>query len=605
MAKSVKVLGIHGLGDHRDSTWAADWKQALSEIQPDSDQQTLLFQPFEYDELFAEVTISPLEALTAFWKLAGSGLGLPRSMAEAPGVRERVVSASHFLRWYAGYVVAWLADDGFRAQVRNSLFKAINTERPQIVLAHSLGSLISYDAFSSTKEFAKYPGLAEHLRRMTYVTLGSQLANPFVVGNLTPGRIELPPVRQWYNLFNPNDSVFTASIRLPQEKKFLQVRTPFDIEGFADHDAISYLKHPATAREALAPAWLHYSPDAKARKLSRAMQRAMQPVAVGRGRRHRALLIGINDYPNPANRLGGCVNDTFRMSAVLQQQGFKAGDIRVLHNHRATRKGILDRLEWLFDDVRATDNLVFYFSGHGAQLPTYGEGDSVDKRDETLVPYDFDWSPETCITDDQIYHLYAQLPYDTRLKMIFDCCHSGGIHRDGGPRVRGLEPPDDVRHRSMRWDPKSGMWQARKIKPLNERLVPTKGPEGKAQARLYAGADGNVLRIGRAMRLRTMSHTKYDSLKRKRKDKGPIGPFLPIILEACREEQLAYEYRHGVESYGAFTFALTEEMKLDPSASFNTLLKKVRHRLTKVLGYNQDAQLLGPKRAKAAAEPWK
>jgi hypothetical protein len=48
----------------------------------------------------------------------------------------------------------------------------------------------------------------------------------------------------------------------------------------------------------------------------------------------RALLVGINDYPNPDDRLEGCVNDVFKISATLQQIGFDPEDIRVLFNER-------------------------------------------------------------------------------------------------------------------------------------------------------------------------------------------------------------------------------------------------------------------------------
>src|SRR5678815_3221578 len=86
-----------------------------------------------------------------------------------------------------------------------------------------------------------------------------------------------------------------------------------------------------------------------------------------------------------------------------------------------------------------------YYSGHGAQIPGYGVGEKVDRKDECLVPHDFDWSREHAVTDDQFYDLYSQLPYDTRFLTIFDCCHSGGMTRDGAARVRGLTPPDDIR----------------------------------------------------------------------------------------------------------------------------------------------------------------
>ena len=34
------------------------------------------------------------------------------------------------------------------------------------------------------------------------------------------------------------------------------------------------------------------------------------------------------------------------------------------------------------------------------------------------------------------------------------------------------------------------------------------------------------------------------------------GPYLPLIIEACGEDEFSYEYRHGATSHGAFTFSL-------------------------------------------------
>jgi hypothetical protein len=52
--------------------------------------------------------------------------------------------------------------------------------------------------------------VARALARSRYVTLGSQLGNPFVVGNLSGGRLTGLPVRHWYHLYNSEDDVFTA-----------------------------------------------------------------------------------------------------------------------------------------------------------------------------------------------------------------------------------------------------------------------------------------------------------------------------------------------------------------------------------------------------------
>ena len=74
------------------------------------------------------------------------------------------------------------------------------------------------------------------------------------------------------------------------------------------------------------------------------------------------------------------------------------------------------------------------------------------------------------VADDEVYMLYSQLPFDMQFAMIIDCCHSGGIHRHGGARVRGLNPPDDIRHRELKWDQEADMWVERDFKPLNRQF---------------------------------------------------------------------------------------------------------------------------------------
>ena len=63
------------------------------------------------------------------------------------------------------------------------------------------------------------------------------------------------------------------------------------------------------------------------------------------------LVVGINDYPEASQRLEGCVNDVFTMSAVLQERGFEPEAIRTCLDGRATADGILSRLRWLLDDT--------------------------------------------------------------------------------------------------------------------------------------------------------------------------------------------------------------------------------------------------------------
>ncbi|MBI1899666.1 MAG: caspase family protein [Planctomycetia bacterium] len=618
---TLKIMGIHGLGDHRNDPWDRRWKAVVEQSLGPAPGPAVDFIPFRYDDIFARITISPWESLKAFGKLAGSGIvsGVDWLLGRRAVARGPLDSAQYYLRWYAGYVVAWVENKQFRSEVRRRLLAEIDGRRPDLILAHSLGSLISYDAITSP-EIARNVALQRHLQsKVIYVTLGSQLGNAFVTRNLTPGRIVMPPAESWYHLYNSEDDVFTAPVRLPGEPKFLQLDTYFDIEGFADHDAIEYLKHPATVGTLWQPLAMESARVAgtSARTLRRAaMSRFASQVSVGavraedaerrrrraRGRvrtgRQRALLVGINDYPDPGNRLAGCVNDVFLMSSVIQECGFGPDQIRVVLDDRATAKGILDRMSWLVDGAAPGDTLFFFYSGHGAQVPAYNAEGEVDRTDETLVPFDFDWSKETSVADDQIYGLYSQLPYDTRLVMVFDCCHSGGIHRDGGPKIRGLTPPDDVRHRALKWRPDLNMWVPRDLPKLNREFSDV----AKVQ-RQFTGASGSVLRLGRAMQLRGMTRTSYAQYKRRSGERA-VGPYLPVILEACQEDQYAYEYRHGVTSYGAFTYSLADILRRRKKISFEDLVKETGNRLVRELKYDQRPAILGPKAILRANVPW-
>jgi hypothetical protein len=416
-----------------------------------------------------------------------------------------------------------------------------------------------------------------------------------VAGNFLAGRITPIAECQWYHLYNEFDKVFTAPIRL-SEPSFKQVATPFDVEGWADHDAATYLSHSATS----AQVWSELAAPQPARRfLARSRQAVARDQATTSRPARRALLVGINEYPNSDDRLAGCVNDAFLMSSVLQECGFEAEDIRLVLDERATAEGIRERLYWLLNDAAPGDQLVFYYSGHGAQLPTYGAGDVVDRMDEALVPYDFDWSSQRSITDDQLYDLYSQLPYEVELLMFLDCCHSGGLTRGTAPRVRGLAPPDDVRHRSLRWDPEHQMWVERDFAPVNRNIAPT-----QEARRLFAGESGATRRMGRAVELRQLPSARYNAV---RKARGHFGPYLPIVVQACREEQYSYEYEHGSIAHGAFTFALAKNLRASAATgdvpTFRELVRQTGKELA-VLGYEQEPIIIGPASKLKAQIPW-
>lgn len=593
--RKVKILGVHGLGDHRASTWKEDWQAALLAVFPGQQAMAgqehiqLEFTFLTYDDIFEDVDLSVWETMQAVWKLARSGA------TTALGRRRGVLGdVSDRIRWTAGYVVAWVEDEQFKKQTRQRVLDALAAEEPDFVLAHSLGSLVTYNAFSHPD--ASRSAVAAALRRTRYVTLGSQLGNPFVLGNLTAGRLEPLPVKYWHHLYNEEDDVFTAPIKLWDANNFEQVEATFDINGFADHSAVEYLRHVNTIENVWRPA---AEQRINARAFGATRARREGPAALKRlGRlQRRALLVGINDYPKEEDRLEGCVNDVFLMSSVLQECGFPPESIRVCLDERATAQGITERLKWLLDDPRPGDERVFYYSGHGATIPEYGENLEPDRKTETLVPWDFDWSAERAVVDDQIFTLYSQLPYRTRFVMILDCCHSGGMHRQGRAKVRGLNPPDDIRHRELKWDKPQRMWVARDFKRLNRQFSSRQDVNTA-----FFGTDGASTRIGRASLLRGQTEREYRQLKR-RAGSARVGPYLPLIIEACQEKEFSYEYRDGATSYGAFTYALCRELRDRRRISFKRLVDVTSARLAD-LGYAQQPQILGPQAIVNRRVPW-
>lgn len=186
-----------------------------------------------------------------------------------------------------------------------------------------------------------------------FVSFGSQIGNPFV-RDIFAGRLESLKTKAWYHLFNPHDHVLTARISLVAEN-FSQVVRPFDIPNdILNHDAAHYLR----ASNAIDSVWRNVSgaavPGALQRTLGVFKAAKLKPT-------RRALLIGINEYPDPANRLEGCVNDVFLMSSLLQESTFKPEEIRIVLNERATAAGILERLRWLLDGTRAGDERVLFY----------------------------------------------------------------------------------------------------------------------------------------------------------------------------------------------------------------------------------------------------
>jgi hypothetical protein len=472
-------------------------------------------------------------------------------------------------------VASWMADEEIERQTRRFLLDELSEFRPRILAAHSLGSLIAYDTLRRMQSGAdeeirdrlqREPELAAVIENLTVITLGSQLAHPALTSRLG-GRIETLPVRHWYNLHNPNDDVFVVSLgELSSLDNFTEVVTCFDqtpwqgaslLESWSDHCARRYLTHP----QALELVWrpvLSAGSGMRTVKPRRVRQESL---------RSRALLVGINDYPNPGDRLQGCLNDIYSVSQTLQERGFRPGrDIEMLADRRATTDNLRQWLKWLLEDADSGGVRLFYFSGHGAQVPLLVDDDNEsDRLDECLVTYDFDWHTNWGLRDGEFRNLYAQLPYDARVLAVFDCCHAAGMSRGPASGTRGLQAPPDIRHRLLSWNGSCGRWQER---------------------------PAQVSSLGKAMGLRAKD------FRDRRQIYGHAGPFMPVVFNACQEHELAFEHSEAHQVRGAFSASLLDALCSMPSCSYRELYEETSRRLRE-LGYPQHPKLEGPREALA------
>jgi len=151
------------------------------------------------------------------------------------------------------------------------------------------------------------------------------------------------------------------------------------------------------------------------------------------GKRY-AILVGISDYPGDYGWKPGCpgdgldlwyaADDAYLMAEILETTyGFEIYGGTPLKNQAATRDAILTAIEEIKDEVEDDDEVVFYFSGHGAKLT------SANKGQIGILTWGVETSeisyPEF-ISDKDLKTWFEGFETD-RIIFIFDCCLAGGM----------------------------------------------------------------------------------------------------------------------------------------------------------------------------------
>lgn len=221
---NIKVLCIHGIGgkdrQDRKEKWQTGWSEAFEKMNF-TNKKSVSFM--EFDNHFQKQNADWSE-YKDFFRTAF----FPKHL-KAKG--EQVWSDD-----FPDMVVEFLQDkEQIRATLREVLKNDIATHNPDVIYAHSLGSLMCYDFFSQPEN--------DHYQNIILVTSGSQLGNPLLKNHQLRHPIQQLPVKFWFNLNNPMDMVFARhSLDIDQSKQFQEIST-FFLNLPLNHNGLNYLEH--------------------------------------------------------------------------------------------------------------------------------------------------------------------------------------------------------------------------------------------------------------------------------------------------------------------------------------------------------------------------
>lgn len=133
--------------------------------------------------------------------------------------------------------------------------------------------------------------------------------------------------------------------------------------------------------------------------------------------RYYALLIGIDQYAN-VKHLATPVRDVTDLAVLLMASyGFRQEDVWLLLDGQASRRGIFDSFEAMFQMAKSEDSVLIYFAGHGV------EGKS---QSGYWLPQDADTTSSSYIANSELIGFIERLKAKHVL-VISDACFSGSF----------------------------------------------------------------------------------------------------------------------------------------------------------------------------------
>lgn len=247
-----RILLIHGIGglERSDNFWEEEEAiitQALWKLNPKFGSKSTSdaivdfvyskpqFFRVNYDYIFKDVKLDTKTALRAISKLGMNGFySFFDKLVGSRDQKAAISTVQEEIRWTAGMIVAWAESASIQHQCFEVVKKSIEDAMPDVIIAHSMGTLLAFDVIPAIS--------LQYSKNLTFVTLGSQITNPFVL----PQFEYKPPVcKYWFNLHNKHDKVFTNGMAniFKERNTFKEIDTNFDGLGINTHEATKYLSN--------------------------------------------------------------------------------------------------------------------------------------------------------------------------------------------------------------------------------------------------------------------------------------------------------------------------------------------------------------------------
>ena len=147
--------------------------------------------------------------------------------------------------------------------------------------------------------------------------------------------------------------------------------------------------------------------------------------------RYFAFVVGINSYSGYWHPLNNAVNDAKGIAELLKSE-YEFDSVVTLYDMEATRKGIIQKFEWLVNNLTTEDNLLIFYSGHGqySRILNKGYWVPVDASSNSVADY---------ISNSDIKTFLGGIPAKHTF-LITDACFAGDIFRGSSNESVPFDP---------------------------------------------------------------------------------------------------------------------------------------------------------------------